>query len=172
MKKFIEFFRSFYNFAAGRHYVTFAAGILTPLLLLGVVDDAQRAELLAALNQFGDALEALFGASKRVFAAVTPIALGVMAFLAGKKSTLETLLGLIQQKNDTASAKDQVTMIASPEMVEKVGESATLISKDQAMVVASPEVAKANPSPNVMSSADVKVVPASLAPNVMAIQPQ
>lgn len=166
------FFDALSNIAAGRNYISFIAGIITPLMLLGVVDDAQRAELLAALNQFGDALEALFGASKRVFAAVTPVVAVVMALFAGKKSTIEVLLGLLKKSNETAAPKDQVSVLASPEIIEKVGQSPTMIPKDQAVIVASPAIANANPSPNVMSSDEFKVVSVDKAPSAPAIQPQ
>lgn len=167
-----ELFKTLSNAAAGKSYIQFIVGAMTPLMFIGVVDDAQRAELLAALNQFGDALNDLLGASKRILVIATPIAGGVIAWFTAQSGTFKGLVSALTKKNDDRPPEEKVTIIAPPKVVEQVGASSSVIANNEAIVVAAPEVAQNNPSPNVISTDEVKVVPVDKTQGSVAIQPQ
>lgn len=151
--------------AAGKGYMIFVAGGLSPLIFLGVIDEGQRQQVFVAVNEIAKGFELMIGGATKLVTVGSAIVIAVLGFLNNP-----SLKGIFE-----ALAKKNVAAVAPPEIAAKIGAS-NVISTAEAVVVASPAAATATPAlvnnPAVLSSNEATVVaPADAKPNATVLNP-
>lgn len=106
------------NAAASRNYVSALVGATTMFVTLGVIDQQNAADIVAGAQQFMDGLGQMIGGAKKVLLIVGPIAVGVVAKIAGSSASLKARLTAVTQ--DPRVQIEGVIKVADPKVAAEV----------------------------------------------------